>query len=164
MIPDFAAQLEEVKMHFDAQRDTTANLWIDSVQKKFYEVYIEEYDQSMDVYLNGDHSFFNKMTGMGLNELLSFIDKKSSEMESLSDEPFREFSSAQSGRRCNRGRNAGGYMYEHQEVYICNGEDVHDAELNRNRNYLFSDEVPANELSRNNLHEVSKVRKKGNEI
>jgi hypothetical protein len=90
MIPDFVLQLQETERNLKSQSIATRGQWQDSVAARFYNRFIDEYDKKINAYLFGDVSMY----GMGLDELLKFIDAKQNEMKELSgmDLPTQDYS------------------------------------------------------------------------
>lgn len=80
MIPDYVLQVQEIQRNLETQSIVTREGWQDSVAKRFYEKYVDEYDKKASLYINGGMG----MMGMGLDELLRFFDQKQQEMERLS--------------------------------------------------------------------------------
>lgn len=79
-IPDFIDQLLEIKRQFQVDTDMAKEEWRDGRQRQYYEKYVEPYLKTIEVYIEGGYD----MTGMGLSDLLVFLDNKMDEMESLS--------------------------------------------------------------------------------
>ena len=79
MIPDYVDNVKDIYGTLAAQALDTQNYWKDSVAKRFYEKYIERYEEKVNLYVNGGMD----ITGKGLNELLVFFDQKENEMASL---------------------------------------------------------------------------------
>jgi hypothetical protein len=90
MIPDFVLQMQEIEQNLQSQCEATKNQWQDSVAKRFYNNFIEEYSEKTKSYLFGAIN----MRGMGLDDLLKYIDCKQNEMKELSgvDAPAKEYS------------------------------------------------------------------------
>lgn len=80
MIPDFVLQMQEIERNLKSQSMATQRQWQDSVAARFYNKFIDEYEKKISAYLYGDVSMY----GMGLDELLKFIDTKQNEMKELS--------------------------------------------------------------------------------
>ena len=80
MIPDYVLQVQEIQRNLETQSLVTREGWQDSVAKRFYEKYVDEYNKTTNLYINGGMG----MMGMGLDELLRFFDQKQQEMERLS--------------------------------------------------------------------------------
>lgn len=76
-IPDFAIQVQEIERQLEAQCDVTAEDWKDAVQKRFYDNFISEYKEKLELYIHGGSG----MSGKGINDLLVFLDEKMQEME-----------------------------------------------------------------------------------
>jgi hypothetical protein len=81
MIPDYVQQVYEIhgalaKQAFAAQED-----WQDSVAKRYYEKFIEKYEEKVNLYITGNP--YMDITGKGLNDILIFIDEKEREMAAL---------------------------------------------------------------------------------
>jgi len=79
MIPDYVDNVKDIHGTLAAQALDTQNYWQDSVAKRFYETYIEKYEEKVNLYINGGM----ELTGKGLNELLVFFDEKENEMDNL---------------------------------------------------------------------------------
>jgi len=82
-IPDFAMQVQEVQRQIEAQSDVTAQDWKDAVQKRYYDNYIDAYKEKMGLYIHGGSG----ISGMGINDLLVFLDEKMQKMEELTGVP-----------------------------------------------------------------------------
>jgi hypothetical protein len=80
MIPDYVLQVQETQRNLETQSLVTRENWQDSVAQRFYDNYVNKYDEKIYLYINGGMN----ITGMGLDELLRFFDKKQNEMEQLS--------------------------------------------------------------------------------
>ncbi len=80
MIPDYVSQVQEVARQLEAQALVTATQWSDSRRKEFYDRYIEPMLEWIDTYVNGS-SGARSMQGMGLDDLLQFMDEQVSEFE-----------------------------------------------------------------------------------
>jgi hypothetical protein len=81
MIPDFVQQVYNIHGALATQALDTQNYWQDSVAKRFYEKFIDEYEKKISLYITGVP--YMEMTGKGLNDLLIFFDEKEREMEAL---------------------------------------------------------------------------------
>jgi hypothetical protein len=82
MIPDYVDNVYNIHGTLAAQALDTQNYWQDSVAKRFYEKFIDEYEKKVNLYINGrDGSDY--ITGKGLNDLLVFFDEKENEMANL---------------------------------------------------------------------------------
>ncbi len=79
MIPEFVQNVYEIHGHLAKQALATEKDWKDSVAKRFYEKFIEKYEETVNLYINGGMG----ITGKGLNELLIFFDEKEREMAAL---------------------------------------------------------------------------------
>lgn len=80
MIPDYVLQVQEIQRNLETQSLVTKkDNWQDSVAKRFYEKFVDKYDETTRLYINGGMG----MMGMGLDELLRFFDQKQGEMERL---------------------------------------------------------------------------------
>lgn len=75
--PDFVSQIEEIQQRLSAQAESTKSNWQDSVAQRYFEEYIDQYDKSIRAFIHGDGS------GMGLKELLSFIEQKTQELSAI---------------------------------------------------------------------------------
>ena len=82
-IPDFVMQVQEIQRQIDAQCDVTAQDWKDAVQKRYYDNYIDTYKETIELYIHGGSG----IVGMGLNELLVFLDEQMQKMERLTGVP-----------------------------------------------------------------------------
>jgi len=80
MIPDYVLQAQEIQRNLESQSIVTMENWQDSVAHRFNDAFIKPYEDRIYLYINGGMD----ITGMGLDGLLSFIDRKQSEMEQLS--------------------------------------------------------------------------------
>jgi hypothetical protein len=81
MIPDFVQQVYDIHGALATQALDTQNYWRDSVSKRFYEKFINEYEKKVNLYVTGVPLM--DMTGKGLNDLLVFFDEKEREMAAL---------------------------------------------------------------------------------
>ena len=81
MIPDFVQQVYNIHGVLATQALDTQNYWQDSVAKRFYDKYIDEYEEKVNLYITGIPAL--DITGKGLNELLVFFDEKEREMAAL---------------------------------------------------------------------------------
>jgi len=79
MKPDFVRQTYDIHGALAAQALDTQDDWQDSVAKRFYEKYIDEYETKVNLYINGGIDILGK----GLNDLLVFFDEKEREMAGL---------------------------------------------------------------------------------
>ena len=79
MIPDYVLQIQETERNLQTQSIVTRENWQDSVAKRFYEQFVDKYEETMALYINGGMG----MTGKGLDELLIFFDQKQKEMAQL---------------------------------------------------------------------------------
>jgi len=82
-IPDFVMHVQEIQRQLEAQCDVTAEDWRDGVKERFYDMFINQYKSDLDLYIHGGVG----ITGMGLNELLVFIDEQMQKMERLTGVP-----------------------------------------------------------------------------
>ena len=87
MIPDFVLQTKEIMRQLQAQEEVTYEYWQDSVANRFKDNFLSKYDEYLNMYINGGAN----QTGMGLDELLRFIDDKTRELSSLSGLPTSEY-------------------------------------------------------------------------
>lgn len=78
-IPDFAMQVMEIARQIEAQSSVTADDWKDAVKERYYGRYIDPYAQKLDLYIHGG----DEMTGMGINDLVVFLDEKMQQMAQL---------------------------------------------------------------------------------
>lgn len=78
-IPDFAMQVLEIQRQIETQGEITAEDWNDAVQRRYYENYMTMYKDRLEQYVHGGQ----QISGMGINDLLVFLDKKVQEMEAL---------------------------------------------------------------------------------
>lgn len=90
MIPDFVLQTKEILLQLKAQAEVTYEYWQDTVALRYRDNYLKKYEQYIDTYINGGPN----QTGMGLDELLQFIDKKSNELMSISGMPSQDYYSS----------------------------------------------------------------------
>ncbi len=79
MIPDYVLQVQEIQRNLESQSIVTKESWQDSVAQRFYENYINKYNDKIYLYIHGGLG----MTGKGLNNLLQFFDQKQNEMTEL---------------------------------------------------------------------------------
>jgi hypothetical protein len=79
-IPDFVLQIKEVERQLRSQMEATAEDWRDRKKEEYYQAYMEEYCNDIDTYITGK----GNITGMGVNDLVVFCDRKLQEMERLS--------------------------------------------------------------------------------
>ena len=87
MIPDFVLQTKEIMRQLQAQEEVTYEYWQDSVANRFKDNFLSKYDEYLNLYINGGAN----QTGMGLDELLRFIDDKTRELSALSGLPTSEY-------------------------------------------------------------------------
>lgn len=87
MIPDFVPQTKEILREFMSRAEVTYQYWQDSVAYRYREDYIKRYEQDLDTYVNGG----TNQTGMGLEELLRFIDEKSRMLSEISGIPSSDY-------------------------------------------------------------------------
>lgn len=78
-IPDFAMQVQEIERQIEAQSEVTAGDWKDDVRKRYYDNYVNQYKEKLELYIHGG----SDMTGKGINDLLVFLNEKMQEMEGL---------------------------------------------------------------------------------
>ncbi len=79
MVPDFVEQIKNVQSCLKTQAQLTGESWKDCVKERYYDTYIDVYDKQLDTIVTGSGYIY----GMGLIDLLKFIDEKQTEMESL---------------------------------------------------------------------------------
>lgn len=79
MIPNFVQQIISVERDLLTTSTSAANYWQDNIKEQFYNSYMNEYENKLEVFINGGVANY----GMGLNELLTFLDQKEREMEML---------------------------------------------------------------------------------
>ncbi|MDR0540985.1 MAG: hypothetical protein LBH19_02105 [Dysgonamonadaceae bacterium] len=79
MIPDYVQQVYEIHGALAKQALAAQEDWLDSVAKRYYEKFIDKYEEKVNLYINGGMD----ITGKGLNELLVFFDEKEREMAAL---------------------------------------------------------------------------------
>ena len=79
MIPDYIQQVYEIHGYLAKQALATQKDWQDSVAKRFYEKFIDRYEEKVNLYINGGMDIMGK----GLNDLLVFFDEKEQEMAAL---------------------------------------------------------------------------------
>lgn len=82
-IPDFAMQVQEIERQIEAQSEATADDWKDDVRKRYYDNYVNQYKERLELYIHGGSG----MTGKGINDLLVFLNEKMQEMEGLTGIP-----------------------------------------------------------------------------
>lgn len=159
MIPDFALQIQEIEMLLASKQQYLDSVWVDGVNRKYNEVFVSVYKESYDKYLQGD-SIINSvgMKGMGLNDLLEFLDKKGSEMESLSGDSFRPVASSRSGRVCNINENRGGSRSDAGEIIVPLEAPVHDEYLNRYNPILWDDKKRIEETEKDDIKDMDYKR------
>ena len=90
MIPDFVPQTKEILRQLQTQAEMTYQCWQDAVGYRYRENYIKRYEQDIDIYINGG----TNQTGMGLEELLQFIDSKTRELSEISGLPTEDYVSS----------------------------------------------------------------------
>jgi hypothetical protein len=129
MIPDFVLQLQEIQRNLLSQSLITQESWKDSVSRRFYDTFINQYEEVITVYINGGHP----MRGKGLNDLLVFLDQKQNEMTQLTGSGLN-IQAAQYGKihdQFERERNPWGP--EHEGYYDTNRRaqpgDLNSAEI-----------------------------------
>ena len=79
MIPNFVQQIASVQRDLLTQATLAEDFWKDDNKERFYEAYMKEYDSRLRLYVEGGTGNY----GMGLNELLTYIDQKEQEMSAL---------------------------------------------------------------------------------
>ncbi len=79
MIPNFVQQIASVERELKTVSTTTASFWQDGNKDQFYNSYINEYGNKLELFIHGGTENY----GMGLDELLTFLDQKEREMEAL---------------------------------------------------------------------------------
>lgn len=79
MIPNFVQQIISVERELKTASNSTANYWQDEVKERFYNSYMNEYENKLELFIHGGAENY----GMGLDELLTFLDQKEREMEML---------------------------------------------------------------------------------
>jgi hypothetical protein len=79
MIPDYVLQVQEIQRNLETQTIVTRENWQDSVAQRFYDNFIQKYEDTIYLYIHGGIG----ITGMGLDELLRFFDQKQNEMSQL---------------------------------------------------------------------------------
>lgn len=79
MIPNFVQQIASVQRDLLMQATLAEDFWKDDNKERFYEAYMKEYDSRLRLYVEGGTGNY----GMGLNELLTYIDQKEQEMNAL---------------------------------------------------------------------------------
>lgn len=79
MIPNFVQQVASVEEELLTASTNVANYWQDNNKDQFYNSYINEYESSLELFIKGGTNNY----GMGLDELLTFLDQKEREMEML---------------------------------------------------------------------------------
>lgn len=79
MIPNFVQQIISVERDLLTASTSAANYWQDDVKERFYNSYMNEYENKLELFIHGGVGNY----GMGLDELLTFLDQKEREMEML---------------------------------------------------------------------------------
>lgn len=79
MVPNFVQQVASVEEKLLTASTNVANYWQDNNKDQFYNSYINEYGNKLELFIHGGTENY----GMGLNELLTFLDQKEREMEAL---------------------------------------------------------------------------------
>lgn len=79
MIPDFAQKVIVAHHEFLTKANKTATTWKDPVQESFYQTYVEKFNEYLELYIKGGTNSYS----MGLDELLTFLDRKEQEMNSI---------------------------------------------------------------------------------
>lgn len=79
MTHNFVQQIASIERELQAVLNSTANYWQDDVKERFYNSYMNEYENKLEVFINGGVGNY----GMGLEELLTFLDQKEREMDML---------------------------------------------------------------------------------
>ena len=82
-IPDFSTQMLEVENQLKTQIVITQEDWRDEKAETYEKEHLQQYEEKIQLYLNGG----SNMQGMGLIELMEFIDSKMKEMENLTGVP-----------------------------------------------------------------------------
>ena len=81
MIPDYVQQVYEIHGALAKQALATQEDWQDSVAKRYFEKFIDKYEEKVNLYITGIP--YMDMKGKGLNDLLVFFDEKDREMAAL---------------------------------------------------------------------------------
>lgn len=79
MVPNFVQQVASVEEELLTASTNVVNYWQDNNKDQFYNSYINEYGNKLELFIHGGTENY----GMGLNELLTFLDQKEREMEAL---------------------------------------------------------------------------------
>lgn len=79
MIPNFVQQIVSIEKDLLTSSANTANFWQDEKCEQFDNLYMNEYEKKLELLIHGGSENY----GMGLDELLVFLDQKESEMEML---------------------------------------------------------------------------------
>lgn len=79
MIPNFVQQIISAERTLLTASGSTANYWQDAVKEHFYNSYMNEYENKLELFIHGGTGNY----GMGLEELLTFLDQKEREMDML---------------------------------------------------------------------------------
>lgn len=79
MIPNFVQQITWVENKLIMVSTSVAHSWKDSNKEQFYDSYMNEYEKKLESFVHGGPENY----GMGLDELLNFLDRKEREMEML---------------------------------------------------------------------------------
>ena len=75
MVPNFVQQVASVEEELLTASTNVANYWQDNNKDQFYNSYINEYGNKLELFIHGGTENY----GMGLNELLTFLDQKERE-------------------------------------------------------------------------------------
>lgn len=79
MIPNFVQQIVSIESALKTASSDAANDWKDNNKERFYDAYINEYEEKLELFVRGG----TEMYGMGLDELLRFLDEKEREIQAL---------------------------------------------------------------------------------
>lgn len=79
MTHNFVQQIASIERELQAALNSAANYWQDDVKERFYNSYMNEYENKLELFIHGGAGNY----GMGLDELLTFLDQKEREMELL---------------------------------------------------------------------------------
>lgn len=79
MTHNFVQQIASIERELQAALNSTANYWQDDVKERFYNSYMNEYENKLELFIHGGTGNY----GMGLEELLTFLDQKEREMDML---------------------------------------------------------------------------------
>lgn len=158
-IPDFSMQVLEVERHIKARADVTAEDWKDSVQQRYYDKYVRQYEEKMELYIHGGMN----MSGMGIDKLMQFTSEKLEQMAQLtgvSEDVAFAYAAGPSYDGSLRDNNGNDIRVEEDDHVKYRGGIVHNARLERDYwDYGYSGPRPG-EHDNDDIVKIMKEREK----